>query len=135
MKFFVPPIGISASRCSSTAQTSPSVVPLCEVLESPEKFDKQTLQLRGHVLLYFEEFSLRSEECPNKWPGLWLTFGGDIATPTMSTANDTVRRPGFTFMVGGTPVPLIKDDNFERFFALISARHGHDPHYTVPFIA
>jgi hypothetical protein len=102
------------------------------VLDSPEKFDKQTLQLRGHVYLYFEDFSLRSEVCPNKWPGIWLTFGGDIATPTMSTANDTVRRSGFTPLVGGVPVSLIKDDNFERFFALISARHGHDAHYSGP---
>jgi hypothetical protein len=114
------------------AQTSPSVVPLCEVLESPQKFDKQSLQLRGRVYLYFEEFSLHSEACPNKWPGIWLAFGGDVATPTMSTANDTTRPSGVIPKFGGVPIALEKDDNFERFSALISARHGHDPHFSGP---
>jgi hypothetical protein len=113
------------------AQTSPSVVPLCQVLQSPEKFDRQTIQLRGDIHLAFEDFSLHSEACPNKWPGIWLAFGGDIPTPTMSTANDTVRRPGSTPVIGGASVSLAKDDNFERFFTLISARRGHDPLYHV----
>jgi hypothetical protein len=114
------------------AQTGPSLVPLCDVLQTPDKFDKQAIQLRGNVRLAFEDFSLDSEACPNKRPGIWLAFGGDVATPTMSTANDTVRKPGFTPVIGGVPVSLTKDDNFERFFALISARHGHDPHYSGP---
>ena len=114
------------------AQTGPSLVPLCDVLQTPDKFDKQDIQVRGNVHLAFEDFSLHSEACPNKWPGIWLAFGGDVATPTMSTANDTVRRPGFTPVIGGVPVYITKDDNFERFFALISARHGHDPHYSDP---
>jgi hypothetical protein len=114
------------------AQTGTSLVPLCDVLQTPDRFDKRAIQLRGSVHLVFEDFSLHSEACPNKWPGIWLAFGGDVATPTMSTANDTVRRSGFTPVIGGVPVSLTKDDNFERFFELISARHGHDPHYSGP---
>ena len=26
----------------------------------------------------FEDFSLHSDACPNKWPGIWLAFGGDV---------------------------------------------------------
>jgi hypothetical protein len=114
---------------SAVAQTSPWAVSLCEVSDSPAKFDKQTLQLRGQVYLYFEDFSLRSEACPNKWPGIWLAFGGDVATPTMSTANDTVRRPGSAPVVEGVSVSLVKDDKLEQLFALISARRGHDHYY------
>ena len=65
------------------AQTGPSLVPLCDVLQTPDKFDKQDIQVRGNVHLAFEDFSLHSEACPNKWPGIWLAFGGDVATPTM----------------------------------------------------
>jgi hypothetical protein len=108
---------------SAKAQTKPPLVPICDLLNSPEKFDKQTIRLRGIVHLEFEEFTLTSPSCPGKRPGIWLAFGGDVPTPTMSTANDTQRPPGFAPKVGGVPVRLQKDDNFERFFALITARH------------
>jgi hypothetical protein len=124
---------LSQCLCLSptAAQTKPSAVPLCDVLQSPDRFDKQTIQLRGNVHLAFEVFNLTSEECPNKWPSIWLAFGGDAATPTMSTVNDTVRVPGSARTFGGIAVSLVKDENFERFFALISARRGRDPLYHV----
>lgn len=107
-------------------QSGPAFVPICDLLRTPDKFDKQTIQLQGNVVLEFEQFSLYSKDCANESPGIWLEFGGDVATPTMSTANDTVRKPGFAPTVGDAPVYLNKDDNFERFFALISARKAHD---------
>jgi hypothetical protein len=113
------------------AQTGTASVPLCEVLQSPTKFDKQTIQIRGNVHLAFEDFSLDSDACLNAWPRIWLAFGGDVATPTMSTANDTFRPPGTLPRLGGVPVTLTKDDNFERFVTLISARHGRSPLYRV----
>lgn len=113
------------------AQVSIPAASFCQVLQSPDKFDKQTIQLRGVVHLAFEDFTLHSEACPDKWPGVWLAFGGDAPTPTMSTANDTVRRPGVTPRFGGVPVSLTKDQNFDQFFALISARHGSDSLYHV----
>jgi hypothetical protein len=115
----------------SAARTTAPAPSLCEVLRSPEKFDKQTIQLRGNVYLAFEDFSFASKECPNQYPGIWLAFGGDVATPTMSTANDTVRPAGTVHTFDGIPVPLVKDDNFDQLFALISARHGSDPLYNV----
>ena len=118
---------------AALAQTSSSVVPICEVLESPEKFDKQSLQLRGNILLYFEDFTLRSVACPNKFPGIWLTFGGDVATPTISTVNDNVRQSGITPRFEGVQIPITKDDTFEKFFALITARKKQDPHYSGSF--
>jgi hypothetical protein len=113
-------------------QSGPGLVPICDVLNAPEKFDRQSIQLRGNVRLAFEDFSLHSPACPDKWPGIWLSFAGDVATPTMSTANDTVRRPGYVPSIGGAPILLTKDDNFERFFTLISARHKHDPYRSGP---
>ncbi len=57
-------------QCSSwlltEAQTRPSVVPLCEVLQSPDRFDTQTIQIRGNVRLAFEEFTLDSDAGPKK---------------------------------------------------------------------
>lgn len=116
------------------AQARPLVVSLCELLKSPGKFDKQTIQLRGRVHLAFEDFTLRPAACPDKLPAIWLTFGGDVPMPTMSTANDTVRRQGSAPaapVVGGVPVLLVKDESFARFYALISAKHGRDPLYQV----
>jgi hypothetical protein len=115
----------------SAAQTTAPAPSLCEVLQSPERFDKQSIQLRGHIHLAFEDFTLSSEECANQSPGIWLAFGVDVATPTMSTASDTVRPAGTVDTFDGVPVSLAKDDNFERLFALISARHGPDPLYRV----
>jgi hypothetical protein len=115
----------------AAAQSRPSLVTACDLLQSPANFDKQTVQLRGDVHLAFEEFTLTSESCPHKWPGIWLAFGGDRATPTMSTANDTVRAPGDTPVFEGVSVSLTKDDNLERFFTLIAARHGRDQFFHV----
>jgi Carboxypeptidase regulatory-like domain len=119
------------SLFQAEAQESAPAVELCEVLRSPDKFDKQTIQLRGVVHLAFEDFTFHSDACPNKWPGIWLAFGGDAPTPTMSTANDTVRPPGLTPRFEGVSVSLTKDEAFERFYALISARHGSDSLYQV----
>jgi hypothetical protein len=110
----------SLRRPADRSQTNPSAVPLRDVLQSPDRFDKQTVQLRGNINLAFEDFSLTSEACPSKWPAdrIWLRFGGDAATPTMSTVNDTVQPPGVTRTFGGIAISLVKDDNLERFFLL-----------------
>jgi hypothetical protein len=119
------------SPLPAEAQAGPSVVPLCDVVRSPDKFDRQVIRVRGNVHLAFEDFTLHPTACPDKWPAIWLAFGGDVPTPTISTANDTVRPQGVTPKFGGVSVSLTKDENFERFFALISARSGNDSLYHV----
>jgi len=119
------------SPLPAEAQAGPSVVPLCDVVRSPDKFDRQTIRVRGNVHLAFEDFTLHPTVCQTNGPQIWLAFGGDVPTPTISTANDTVRSQGVTPKFGGIPVSLTKDENFERFFALISARSGNDSLYHV----
>lgn len=110
---------------TTRAQTTRSVA-LCEVLDSPDKYDKQTIQIQGYAHLAFEDFTFTSKECPKAFPGIWLIYGGDVPTPTMSTVNDTRRKRGTNPIIEGIPVPLTKDGNFDRFQTLLAARKERD---------
>jgi len=107
----------------ANGQSSPQEASPCEIQAHPQSFDRKVVKIRGTVSLEFENFTIRSKACPQR-PDIWLMFGGDVATPTPSTWNDIVRRPGPELNFQGVFYSLKKDASFRKFYGLITtARH------------
>ena len=100
---------------------SPTKVALCDLVQQPEKFTRQWVEVRGEVDLAFENFSLRTIDCGEKHPGIWLAYGGGEPTPTVSTVNDNERTPGMVMKVNGIPVPLERGADLELFKRRLAA--------------
>jgi hypothetical protein len=111
-------------------KTAPQTITLCEVLKTPQAFDGKTLLIRGRINLEFEDFSIYDIDC-NTSPQIWLAFGGDVSTPTMSTINDTHRPSGRNLEFQGSEYTLVKDDNFNEFYKLVTAKEKYRPAYRV----
>jgi hypothetical protein len=116
---------------SASLPSPPHEVSICDVKRNPQSFDRRLITLRGFVNLEFEDFTLHSEKC-DKWPQIWLMFGGDVPTPTMSTAGDTKRTPGRDLVVDGIAYPLVKDSDFRKFVSLITSRSSERRVYPKP---
>jgi hypothetical protein len=88
------------------------------------------IRLRGTLSVHFEDFSLETKDCGSE-QGIWLAFGGDVPGIVASTANDGFRKPGVDITVNDVRYGIKKDENFHRLYALIAARHGGKPDYSV----
>lgn len=106
---------------------TPVKVKLCDLVREPEKCTRQWVEVTGTVDLAFEDFSLRTQDCGQVHRGIWLAYGGDEPTPTPSTANDNVRKPGSVLKVKGIPVQLQRDANLRLFQDRLSARRLRTP--------
>jgi hypothetical protein len=105
----------------------PTKVSPCDLVQQPEKYTRQWVEVRGTVDLAFEDFSLRTVDCGEKLQGIWLAYGGDEPTPTPSTANDNERTPGTVLKVNGIPVPLQRDADLELFKRRLAALRDTAP--------
>jgi len=113
-------------------QSAPQIASACDARNDPAGFDKKVVRLTGMISLSFEDFSFTSKGCGDAPTVIWLIFGGDVATPTISTVNDTSRKPGVDLQIDGTRYPIIKDASFRRLMALITATtHDGKPVYEV----
>ena len=87
----------------------------CDLVTSADKYAGKVVEVRARVNLAFEDFSLAQPGCEDKYPGVWLIYGGDEPTPTMSTVNDQARKPGSVLKVNGQPIPLVHDAALDLF--------------------
>jgi len=112
------------------AQENPMEVPGCDLARNPKAFDGKLIRVRGTLNVHFEDFSLGIRNCDTE-QGIWLAFGGDVPGIVTSMANDNVRKPGVDIKVNNVPYGIKKDEHFRRLYALIAARHGDKPDYSV----
>lgn len=112
------------------AQENPMEAPGCDLARNPKAFDGKLIRVRGTLNVHFEDFSLRIRNCDTE-QGIWLAFGGDVPGIVTSMANDNVRKSGVDIKVNEVPYGIKKDENFRRLYALIAARHGDKPDYSV----
>jgi hypothetical protein len=105
-------------------------VPYCTLAQDPASFDGKMIRVRGTLSVHFEDFTLVDKNCKTN-QGIWLEFGGDVPEREASTVDESFRKRGLEIHVNGLSNKLKKDDNFERLYALISARLVNSPSYTV----
>ena len=108
-------------------QNAPRTLSPCDLAKDRKSLDGNTVRVRGTLSVHFEDFSLEAD-CR---PGIWLSFGGDVPGIVASMANDLVRTPGVNLRVNGVVLPIRKDANFRKLYALITPRHENKPDYRV----
>ena len=123
-------VGLSCVPRSVCAQENPADVRGCDLAGNPKTFDGKLIRVRGTLHVYFEDFSLGIKNCDTH-QGIWLAFGGDVPGIVASLVNDNARKPGVDIKVNGVSYEIEKDESFRRLYALIAARHGEKPDYTV----
>src|SRR5580700_10659876 len=127
---FVAFVGLLCVSTSVYAQENPVEVPGCKLASDPQAFDGKLIRVRGTLNVHFEDFSLGIKNCDTA-QGIWLAFGGDVPGIVASTVNDSFRKPGSDIKVNKVSYGIKKDENFHRLYALIAARHGDKPEFTV----
>ena len=110
----------------SGAPIAPPTVAFCDLVANPQAFDGQWIQVRGHVSLGFEDFSLHEPGCDKPLArNTWLAYGGDEETPTTYCCGDHSRPKGEDINIRGQTVSLIRDDTMEDFITKVRARRKH----------
>jgi hypothetical protein len=104
----------------------PIRVALCDLVSNPTKYSKQVIEVRSRVSLEFEDFSLVTDGCDRKARSIWLVYGGDEPTPTMSTVNDQIRKPGAVLSVEGQRIILERNADLDLFKRRLEARRLND---------
>jgi hypothetical protein len=127
---FVMVVGLLTVPALVYAQENPADVPGCELARNPKAFDGKLIRVRGTLNVHFEEFSLGIGNCDTE-QGIWLAFGGDLPGIVASTVNDSSRKPGTDLKVNGVSYGIKKDERFHKLYALIAARHGDKPDFSV----
>jgi len=103
-------------RAQGAVEVSP-----CDLVKAPQTYHGKLIHIRSQVLIAFEDFSFNTNDCGERLRPVWLAYGGDEPTPTMSTVNDQSRQPGSVLKVNGKPLYLVHDDSLELFKRRLSA--------------
>jgi hypothetical protein len=121
-RFFASVIGLVLALHTAGAQAqAPIPVSPCELIAHPEEYAGKIVKVRAKVSIAFEDFTLATAGCDEKSRQVWLMYGGDEPTPTMSTVNDQSRPAGSVLRVEGRPVVLKHDAQLELFKRRLSA--------------
>jgi hypothetical protein len=88
---------------------APVKVSLCDLIQEPQKYTQQWVEVRGEVRIGFEVFVLRTDDCGDEinHRSVWLSYGGDAPISAASTATNGMRTV--------PAVTLHRDDNLALF--------------------
>ncbi len=107
---------VPACRAQTPVEASP-----CDLVQHPQTYDNKVIQIRDRVSIAFEDFSLEATGCGEKLRPVWLAYGGDEPTPTMSTVNDQSRPTGSVLKINRKSILLAHDESLELFKRRLSA--------------
>jgi hypothetical protein len=109
----------------SAAQDVPQKTTVCELIQNPKSFDHKLVVVTGFASHGFEDSGFSDPACGGRYGGLWMEFGGEASTGTMSTVSDLSRTRPESAVVEGVSVPLIEDRNFQTFDKLLHQGNGN----------
>ena len=93
----------------------------CQLQSFAQELDGKEVTVRAGLRVGFEDSSFVSD-CGAEWLNIWVTFGGDVDTPTVYCCGDHDRPTGSTPTVENVRLPLRKDDSFKEFMRLLDAQ-------------
>jgi hypothetical protein len=113
-------------RCEEATKVS-----VCQLKDNPPAFNHKLVEVTGFVSHGFEDFSVFDPAC-DSWPNIWLEYGGRVKSGTMYCCGVTAERTRIQELeIEDTSVPLLNDDEFQRFDTLIQIRPSSLVHATM----
>jgi hypothetical protein len=117
--------------CSTRAHAQePEKVTLCQLQSDPAAFNHHLVEITAFASRGFEDFTLFDPTCSSS-PAVWLEYGGTADSGAMyccGVLNDR-KRPA-ELVVENVPVPLLDDEEFQRFDQLIQRPPDATAHAT-----
>ena len=123
LAFFVFPLGLRAQETEKPIKTT-----LCEIKKDPVAFNKKLVEVSGYASHGFEDSMFEDPTCfeGSKWPGIWMEYGGTVATDTMYCCGVTQSKTKKQLVVQGIHVPLVDDESFRKFDTLLHSKPEQD---------
>ena len=119
-------IGVLA--CGLHAQTVNTTV--CAVLNNPKAFNGKMVQIKGTVVVNFDQFMLTDGNCGQQVNGIWLDYPAGSKAKAGALVKVTIQ-PAKSFKgtvepANETAVTLQKDKEFKQFDSVLSQWHDSD---------
>jgi len=87
----------------------------CQLKANPPTYNHNIVRVTGFVSHGFEDFTLFDPQCPS-WPGVWLEYGGKVASLTVYLGGGKAQRTRpKDLRIDGIVIPLIINRQFEEF--------------------
>lgn len=101
------------------SNTGPIRASICDLERDPAGYNRKQIEISGFVTLGFENAALFDPKCSSKL-SLWVEFGGKTRTRVAYCCNEsTDRAQKVDLVVEGVTIPLIIDEQFKNFDALL----------------
>jgi hypothetical protein len=109
----------------------PTKVPVCQLKDNPGAYNHKLIEVTGFLSHGFEDFTLFDFGC-SSWPGIWLEYGGTVASGTMYCCGVTAARSRpKQLVVEKMAIPLTIDEQFRQFDKLLQRRPDSVVHATI----
>jgi hypothetical protein len=109
----------------------PLKISLCRLKSDPKTYNHKLVEVTGFVSHGFEDFTLFDPAC-EKWPDVWLEYGGTAKSGTMYCCGVTSERTRpQPLVVDGVTIELVQDERFKQFDKLISNGRDSMVHATI----
>jgi hypothetical protein len=115
----------------TTADDVAQQVTVCALKKDPAAFNHKLVKLTGFVSHGFEDFGVYDPQCAD-WPQIWLEYGGSKGSDTMYCCGISPKesRPS-DVSVEGIEIPLVNDDQFQRFNQTIEKEYDSTTRVTI----
>jgi hypothetical protein len=107
------------SISSSGKCEDPAKVTACQLKADPPAYSHKLVEVTGFFTHGFEDSTFFDPTCAS-WPEIWLEYGGNASTGTVyccGPTNERTRPEPIT--VDNVQIPLISDEHFQKFDALL----------------
>jgi len=124
-------IPIEPGKPPAQKDETPEEVTVCHLKSDPGKYNHKLVRITGFISHGFEDFGVYDPACPD-WPQIWLEYGGTKGSDTMYCCGVTpnARRPS-DVIVENIKIPLVTDDQFQRFDKIIGTERDSTMHGTI----
>jgi len=122
---------VDAAKPISQNNDAPQEVSICALKRDPGAFNHKLVKFTGFVSHGFEDFGVYDPECSD-WPQIWLEYGGTRGSDTMYCCGVTPKATRASdVIVENIKIPLVTDDQFQRFDKMIGTERDTTMHVTI----
>jgi hypothetical protein len=122
---------VPKSQSEKKQDSIPEKVTLCQLSNDPAVYNHKLVEVTAFLSHGFEDFTLFDPSCSSR-SGVWLEYGGTVASGTMYCCGVTANRSRpEQLVIEDIPIPLVDDERFRQFDKLIQRPPDSIVHATI----